>query len=93
MPPVDFIAEDGTPAGYSTAVLAEIGKRLHVNVQLIQVSAAARTSALVSGRADVVFWYEVHKNSAFQPDVDKDIILSEPYLSWNKFIHLQFEEN
>ena len=93
LPPVDFIAEDGTPAGYSTAVLAEIGKRLRVNIQLIQVNAAARTSALVSGRADVVFWYEVHKNSAFQPDVDEDIILSEPYLSWNKFIHLQFEEN
>ena len=93
LPPVDFIAEDGMPAGYSTAVLAEIGKRLKLNIQLVQVNAGARTSALVSGRADVVFWYEVHKNSTIQPDVNEDIILSEPYLSWNKFIHLQFEGN
>ena len=93
LPPVDFIAEDGMPAGYSTAVLAEIGRRLKLNIQLVQVNAGARTSALVSGRADVVFWYEVHKNSAIQPDVNEDIILSEPYLSWNKFIHLQFEGN
>ena len=93
LPPVDFVAEDGIAAGYSTAVLAEIGKRLHVNIKLIQVNAGARTAALVSERVDVVFWYEVHKNLAFQPDVDENIILSEPYLSWNKFIHLQFEEN
>lgn len=93
LPPVDFIAEDGTPAGYSMAVLAEIGRRLKLNIQPVQVNAGARTSALVSGRADVVFWYEVHKNSAFQPDVNEDIILSEPYLSWNKFIHLQIPED
>lgn len=90
LPPVDFIAEDGTPAGYSTAVLAEIGKRLKINIQLVQVNAGARTSAIASGRVDVVFWYEVHKNSAFQHDVNEDIILSVPYLSWDKFIHLQF---
>ncbi|MBR1486213.1 MAG: transporter substrate-binding domain-containing protein [Synergistaceae bacterium] len=89
LPPVDFVAEDGLPAGYSTAVLAEIGKRLHLNIKLVQVNAGARTAALVSERVEVVFWYEVHKNSAFQPDVNEDIILSEPYLSWNKFIHLQ----
>ena len=93
LPPVDFVAEDGMSAGYSTAVLAEIGKRLHVNIQLVQVSAGARTAALVSGRADVVFWYEVHKSSEFQPDANDEIILSVPYLSWNKFIHLQLSED
>ena len=93
LPPVDFVAEDGMPAGYSTAVLAEIGKRLHVNIQLVQVDAGARTAALVSGRVDVVFWYEVNQTSDYQPDVHEDIILSEPYLSWNKFIHLKFSED
>ena len=93
LPPVDFVAEDGMPAGYSTAVLAEIGKRLHINIQLVQVNAAARTAALVSGRVDVVFWYEVNKSFNFQHDVDDEIILSEPYLSWSKFIHLRFSED
>ncbi len=93
LPPVDFVAEDGMAAGYSTAVLAEIGKRLKINIQLMNVDAAARTMALVSRRADVVFWYEVNKSLQNQPDVNEEIILSEPYLSWNKFIHVKFSED
>ncbi len=89
LPPVDFIAEDGMPAGYSTAVLAEIGKRLKVNIFLVNVNAGARTAALTSGRADVVFWYEVNKALETQPDVPNNVILSEPYLEWNTFVHLQ----
>ncbi|MBQ9419033.1 MAG: transporter substrate-binding domain-containing protein [Synergistaceae bacterium] len=93
LPPVDFVSEDGMAAGYSTAVLAEIGKRMKANIQLVQVNAGARTAALVSGRVDVVFWYEVNKSLDTQPDVHDDIILSEPYLSWNTFIHLKFAED
>ena len=89
LPPVDFIAEDGMPAGYSTAVLAEIGKRLRINIVLVNVNAGARTAALISGRADVVFWYEVNKSLETQPDVPDEVILSAPYLEWNQFIHLQ----
>ena len=92
LPPVDFVGVDGMPAGYSTAVLAEIGRRLRVNINLVNVSAGARTAALVSGRADVVLWYEVNKSLEFQPDVPDEIILSEPYLKWDKFIHVRFSE-
>ena len=28
MPPIDYVAPDGTPAGYNTAILSEIGRRL-----------------------------------------------------------------
>ena len=92
LPPVDFISEEGFPAGYNVAVLSEIGKRLRVNISLVNVDAGARTAALVSGRADIVFWYEVHKNVNSQPDVPDDVILSEPYLEWDKFIHVRFNE-
>ena len=88
LPPVDYISEEGLPAGYSVAVLSEIGKLLKVNIFTVNVTAGARTSALVSGRADVVFWYEVNTKSTFQPDVPDDVILSEPYLEWDEFIHL-----
>ena len=84
LPPVDFVADDGMPAGYSTAVLAEIGRRLRVNINLMNVSAGARTA---------VFWYEVNKSLEFQPDVPDEIILSEPYLKWDKFIHVRSSEN
>ncbi|MBR0034752.1 MAG: transporter substrate-binding domain-containing protein, partial [Synergistaceae bacterium] len=92
LPPADFISEEGLPAGYSVAVLSEIGKILKVNISTVSVSAGARTAALVSGRADVVFWYEVNKQSKLQPDVPNDVILSEPYLEWDKFFHLSSAE-
>ena len=92
LPPVDFIDEEGFPAGYSVAVLAEIGRFLKVNIQPVIVSARARTAALVSERADVVFWYEVNRQSTFQPDIPDEAILSEPYLDWDKFIHLSRNE-
>ena len=89
LPPVDFMADDGTPAGFSTAVLAEIGKRLGVNIELMNIESAARSSALASGRADVVFWYEVVKGSESQPDIPEGVIVSETYYDWEKFIHLR----
>ena len=89
IPPVDFMADDGTPAGFSTAVLAEIGKLLGVNIELMNVESAARSSALASGRADVVFWYEVVKGADNQPDIPEGVIVSEPYYEWEKFIHIK----
>ena len=93
LPPVDFVDESGLPAGYSTAVLAEIGRRLKLNIRIIQVDTASRTAAIVSGKADVVFWYEVSKMTDKYLDVPDDVILSEPYLGWNTFMHLRFDED
>lgn len=93
LPPVDFVDESGLPAGYSTAVLAEIGRRLKLNIDIIQVNTASRTASIVSGKADVVFWYEVSKLTDKYLDVPDDVILSEPYLEWNTFMHLRFDEN
>ncbi len=89
LPPIDFIAADGTPAGFNTAVLSEIGRFLKMNIELVNVESAARTSALASGRADVVFWYEKDTSKNEQPDVPEGVILSEPYYEWNKFIHIR----
>ncbi len=90
LPPIDFIASDGSPAGFNTAVLAEIANILHMNVELLNVDAGARTASLASGRADVVFWYEVDMSGkGIQPDVPQGVILSEPYYEWQKFIHLR----
>lgn len=89
IPPVDFMNDAGEPAGFSTAVLAEIGKRLGVNIELMNIESAARSAALASGRADVVFWYEVVKGAETQPDIPEGVIVSETYYDWEKFIHLR----
>lgn len=89
LPPIDYVAADDTPLGFNTAVLAEIGRKLHANIQLVEVASGARTAALTSGRADVVFWYEVNTKSDTQHDIPEGVIISKPYYEWHKFIHVK----
>ena len=56
LPPMDYVAADGSFAGFNTAVLAEIGKRLQKNIELVQVDSIGRALALAEGTVDVVFW-------------------------------------
>ncbi len=89
LPPIDYVAADGTPAGYNAAVLAEISSYLKRPIKLVNVDAGARTSSLVSGRSDVVFWYEVNTSATEQEDVPEGVILSDAYYRWNKFVHIR----
>ena len=56
LPPMDYVAADGTAAGYNTAVLAEISKRIGKNIELVVVDSIGRAAALASGTVDAVFW-------------------------------------
>lgn len=53
---MDYVAPDGTVAGFNTAILAEIGRRIGKNIQFTQVDSAGRALALSTGNVDVVFW-------------------------------------
>jgi DNA gyrase/topoisomerase IV subunit A len=59
LPPMDYVAADGSFAGFNTAILSEIGKRLNKKIELKQVDSAARAMTLSSKEADVVFWTRV----------------------------------
>ncbi|MBR4195335.1 MAG: transporter substrate-binding domain-containing protein [Synergistaceae bacterium] len=89
LPPIDYIDASGDPSGFNTALLAEIGRRLKVNIELVNIEAGARNTALMSGKVDVVFWYETSKGAEWTLDAPKGVILSEPYYSWNKFYHIR----
>ncbi len=89
LPPIDYVAADGTPAGFNTAMLAEIGKRLKMNIELITVEAGSRAAALSSKRADVVFWFQVRAGEEGQPDVPDGVILSDSYYEWTKYLHIR----
>lgn len=56
LPPMDYVAADGSPAGFSTALMAEISKRIGKNIELVVVDSVGRASGLASGTVDVVFW-------------------------------------
>ena len=102
MPPVDYVDEEGRAAGYNTAVISEIGKRLKKNIEIFSIESGARSAALTSGRADVIFWYrstegvqlpeelevkEVSLNKIIA-DTTEGVILSEPYYRWERVIFL-----
>ena len=92
LPPIDFINSQGSPSGFNVALLAEIARLLKINIELIQVDSNARTAALMSKRADVVFWYETSEDYTWKYDAGEDVILSTPYYSWNEFLHLTLKE-
>ena len=56
LPPMDYVAADGTPAGFNTALLAEISQRMGKNIELVVVDSVGRAAALASGNVDAVFW-------------------------------------
>ena len=92
LPPIDYVGADGVPAGFNTAILSEIAKRLKINVELVSIESAARAASLASGRSDVVFWFMSFTGLGKQLDVPDDIALSEPYYSWNEYLNLKLAD-
>ena len=86
LPPFDMILADGTPAGFSTAVLAEVSRRINKNIEIVSVDSASRAAILSSKGADVIFWVAVPKDSKLVPaDIDQPegIAITEPYYQDN----------
>lgn len=94
LPPLDLIRADGTPAGFNTAVLAEIGKRINMNVEIVQIDSGARAAALTSGKVDVVFWAVVPVSEIIPANADKPagIELTSPYYR-GKIVHIALKKN
>lgn len=63
LPPMDYVAPDGTPAGFNTALLAEISQRMGKNIELVVVDSVGRAAALASGNVDAVFWTRTNSAS------------------------------
>ncbi len=88
LPPMDYIAGNGTPAGFNTALLSEIGRRLKVNIEIMNIESSARTISLTSGVADVIFWYLYGENYVVT-DMDTGIQLSDPYYSLDNWFYIE----
>ena len=82
LPPLDLIRADGTPAGFNTAIMEEIGRRIGRNVEFVVVDSGARAAALSSGQVDIIFWaIQPGKGNPLPQDADKPegVFLSEAY--------------
>ncbi len=82
LPPLDLILADGTPAGFNTAVLAEISQRINKNIELVTIESNARAAALTSGTVDVVFWTVTPEGESPLPmnsDTPEGVALTQAY--------------
>ena len=81
LPPLDLVLADGTPAGFNTAMLAEVSKRIGKNIEPVQVNTGARAAALTTKVIDVVFWVILPVGQEVSIDIDKPegLELSAPY--------------
>lgn len=93
LPPLDLELADGTPAGFNTAIIAEMSKRLNKNIEIISIDSAARASALTSGQADMIFWAIVPVSEIIPADADKPAgtILSAPYYR-GRIVHVKLKD-
>lgn len=93
LPPLDYINADGTAAGFNTAVLAELSRRLGKNIELVQIESGSRAAALTSGRVDIVFWAIVPVSEIIPANADKPagIELTSPYYR-GKVVHVRLKK-
>lgn len=92
LPPLDLVLADGKPAGFNTALLAELGKRINRNIEIFDIDGDARSAALTSGQADVIFWAIVPVGDRPKDiDTPEGAILSEPYFT-DKIEHLKIKK-
>ena len=93
LPPLDLVLADGKSSGFNTALIAELGKRLHKNIEIINIDSASRASALMSGRVDLIFWAIVPVSEIIPVDADKPegTLLSTPYYR-GKIVHVKLKD-
>lgn len=83
LPLLDYIRPDGIPAGFNTAMLAEISRIIGKNFVLAQIESSARAIALTSKQVDVIFWAIESEDDILPDNFDKtdEMILTEPYFT------------
>ncbi|MBQ9441901.1 MAG: transporter substrate-binding domain-containing protein [Selenomonadaceae bacterium] len=93
LPPLDFIDAEGKAAGFNTAVLAELSRRIGRNIELVQIDSGARAAALNSGRVDIVFWAIVPVSEIIPSNADKPagVELTTPYYR-GRIVHVKMKK-
>ena len=84
-PPMDYFSDAGEPIGFNTALVAEIGKRLGMNVEFISIDTGARAMTLTSGLSDAIFWMEAGDYGNWEmadvEDQPENTVVTTPYLT------------
>ncbi len=77
LPPMDYVGTDGQPAGFNTAVLAEISTRIGRTIEISVVDSIGRASGLSSGTVDAVFWARASTEASRIAGLSKEQLAKE----------------
>lgn len=84
--PLDYIAADGKPAGYSLEVLSEISRRAGYNFEIVSMANEAKFTALAAGKIDLFFFHMLSSDIQATADTaaaNPNIAFSEPYYTFS----------
>ncbi|MDD3273474.1 MAG: transporter substrate-binding domain-containing protein [Bacteroidales bacterium] len=80
LPPLDYVASDGFPAGFNVALLSEIGKILNINFKFVSLETQARFTALASKKIDVIFCHFQSTNTEYFNELKNEgWVATQPY--------------
>ena len=93
LPPFDYVSADGKPCGFNTAMLAELSKRIGMNIELVCTNSAGRAAALASGKADAVFYMSeyVSNDMKYDNDCPEGVIAVGPFYETKCYTLLKAE--
>ena len=91
LPPLDYVAADGVPAGFNVALMNAISDKMDAVFTFVQVEADARLSALSSGKIDVIFWYG--NVQGYTSERDELLITDEYYEDNVYYVTKSFDMN
>lgn len=94
LPALDYIRADGKPAGFNTALLAEIRLLTKKNFTIIQIDSGARAAALNSGKVDVIFWAVMPQSDSIFPvnfDKPENVIFTKAYFT-DDIVHVRMKK-
>ena len=88
LPPLDYVAADGVPAGFNVALMNAISDKMGAAFTFVQVEADARLSAL---SIDVIFWYG--NVQGYTSERDELLITDEYYEDNIYYVTKSFDMN
>ncbi len=86
--PIDLVDIELEPYGFSVALMNEIGKLLHKDVQFVTLRNDTAFSSLMGGKVDLLFCYGTSKSTLTD---QKNYIMTDGYYSMYKYSYLVLE--
>jgi ABC-type amino acid transport substrate-binding protein len=85
MIPLDYIAADGNPTGYSISLLSKVSELAKINFELVTVGVDTQKLELLSSKTDYIFCYTLTDE---RMETETELTFSDPYYSYSSTVLL-----